>query len=270
MRIGIKPGVWGWTFAELDAFWSAAEEEGFGHISVFDHLLAAPAPLRAWDAPSLLIAMAARTDVPALCVDVLAVSWRNPLQLAGQLAVAQTLSGGRVEVSLGLGAKAFGRYVHDALGIAFPPREERLARLEAFCWALSALCRGERVTDQVLDLREASIGPVEMQPPRISIGGASDELLALIARACDGWNFAQSPDPARYAALVRKLEDAWAHEGRAGSPYKTVQIPVDDVDPQEARRLADGFAAVGVDALTFLFTRERSPRRVRRLAEAVL
>ena len=73
----------------------------------------------------------------------------------------------------------------------------------------------------MLGLREASIGSVEMQPPRISIGGASDELLALIARACDGWNFAQSPDPARCAALVRKLEDAWAHEGRAGSPHKT-------------------------------------------------
>jgi len=43
-------------------------------------------------------------------------------------------------------------------------------------------------------------------------------------------------------------------------PIRRVQIPVDDVDPQEARRLAAAFAATGVDALTFLFTRERSPR----------
>ena len=29
MRIGVKPGVWGWTMAELEAFWATAEAAGF-------------------------------------------------------------------------------------------------------------------------------------------------------------------------------------------------------------------------------------------------
>jgi alkanesulfonate monooxygenase SsuD/methylene tetrahydromethanopterin reductase-like flavin-dependent oxidoreductase (luciferase family) len=270
MRIGAKPGVRGWTLAELEAFWAAAEEGGFRHISVFDHPLAAPAPFRAWDAPSLLIAMAARTANPALCIDVLIVSWRNPLELASQLAVAQALSGGRVEISFGAGTKRLGGHVHRALGLPFPPRQERLARVEAFCRALPALWRGERVTDELLRLDAASIGAVGIDPPRISIGGASDEILTLIARAADGWNYAQEPDLGNYEVLAAKLDDTWARAGRPAKPFKTVQLQVDELVPAEARRLARDFAAAGADALTFAFLRERRPEAVRKLGEAVL
>jgi hypothetical protein len=57
--------------------------------------------------------------------------------------------------------------------------------------------------------------------------------------------------------------------GRAGAPFKTVQIPVDDIDPAKAAHLASDFAAVGADALMFAFLRERDPEAVRRLAEAL-
>jgi hypothetical protein len=33
MRIGVKPGQWGWTFDQLLARWSRAEEAGFDLIS---------------------------------------------------------------------------------------------------------------------------------------------------------------------------------------------------------------------------------------------
>src|SRR5438094_10505077 len=103
MRIGVKPGQWGWTFDELTTSWRAAEEAGFDIISSFDHVSAAPAGLAAWNAPSLLVAMAGVTERVALAVDVINVSLRHPFLLAGQLAVAQAASRGRVEVGLGAG-----------------------------------------------------------------------------------------------------------------------------------------------------------------------
>jgi alkanesulfonate monooxygenase SsuD/methylene tetrahydromethanopterin reductase-like flavin-dependent oxidoreductase (luciferase family) len=48
--------------------------------------------------------MAGATKTIALAVDVLNVSLRHPFLLAGQLAVAQAASGGRVEVGLGAGS----------------------------------------------------------------------------------------------------------------------------------------------------------------------
>ena len=40
MRIGVKPGQWGWSFDELVASWQAAEEAGFDILSCFDHVSA--------------------------------------------------------------------------------------------------------------------------------------------------------------------------------------------------------------------------------------
>src|SRR6266536_2048181 len=42
MRVGVKPGEWGWPYEELVASWRAAEEEGFAIVSCFDHVSAAP------------------------------------------------------------------------------------------------------------------------------------------------------------------------------------------------------------------------------------
>lgn len=74
MRIGVRPGQWGWSFPDLGASWEGAEEAGFEILSCFDHVSAAPKGLAAWNAPSLLAAMAARTTRIALAVDVLNVS----------------------------------------------------------------------------------------------------------------------------------------------------------------------------------------------------
>jgi len=47
MRIGVKPGQWGWSYEELEASWQAAEECGFDLISCFDHVTDAPEGLAA-------------------------------------------------------------------------------------------------------------------------------------------------------------------------------------------------------------------------------
>jgi alkanesulfonate monooxygenase SsuD/methylene tetrahydromethanopterin reductase-like flavin-dependent oxidoreductase (luciferase family) len=116
VRIGVKPGQWGWSFDELRASWRAAEDAGFDILSCFDHVSAAPSGGPAWDAPTLLAAMAGATERIDLAVDVVNVALRHPFLLAGQLAVAQAASvlralwcGGEVtEPSLGLEAASLG------------------------------------------------------------------------------------------------------------------------------------------------------------------
>jgi hypothetical protein len=38
LRIGVKPGQWGWSFEELVRSWEAAEEAAFHLLACFDHV----------------------------------------------------------------------------------------------------------------------------------------------------------------------------------------------------------------------------------------
>lgn len=105
--------------------------------------------------------MAGRTSRVRLAVDVISTPLRHPFLLAAQIAVAQAASGGRIEVGLGSGS---GLSPLDclALGKPFPPLAERRHRLMRLCEVLPALWRGERVTDEALDVHDASLGPIGM------------------------------------------------------------------------------------------------------------
>lgn len=180
VEIAVKPGQWGWTFEELRASWKAAEGCGFDRLSCFDHV-SADGGQRAWDAPTLLAVMAAETDHIPLAVHVLNAALRNPFLLAGQLAVAQAASGGRLEVGLGTGS-GWARNDHQVADIPFPTLSERVGRLEALCRVLPALWRGEEVTEEALGLRAASLGPLEIEVPPLIVGGQSEGVLEVAAR----------------------------------------------------------------------------------------
>ena len=269
MRIGVKPGQWGWAFDELAACWRAAEERGFDIISCFDHVSAAPAGLAAWNAPTLLAAMAGVTDRVALAVDVLNTSLRHPFLLAGQLAVAQAASSGRVEVGLGAGSYHLARFDHAALGLRFPPLAERRRRLASCCRAFPALWRGEEVTDPDLGLEAASLGPLGIDPPPIVVGGTSAETMTIAATHADGWN-ASVGDAPTFARLVADIDAVCQRVGRARPLHKNAQVFVRDVELPEARRLVAELEASGADAVTFILVDERGPEAVHALAEAVL
>jgi alkanesulfonate monooxygenase SsuD/methylene tetrahydromethanopterin reductase-like flavin-dependent oxidoreductase (luciferase family) len=181
IRIGVNPGQWGWQFEALEHSWQQAEGLGFDAISCFDHVAAAPRGWAAWDAPSLLTAIALRTERAAVCVNVINASLRHPLLLAGQLAVAQAASRGRLEVGLGAGAAHLAPYDFEALGQTFAPPERRREVLAHLLEALPALWRGETVTDSTLDLQDASLGPIGIPIPPLIVGGRSRPLLELAA-----------------------------------------------------------------------------------------
>jgi alkanesulfonate monooxygenase SsuD/methylene tetrahydromethanopterin reductase-like flavin-dependent oxidoreductase (luciferase family) len=268
LRIGVKPGQWGWSFEELARSWDAAEEAEFDLLACFDHVTASPRSAAAWDAPTLLAAMAERTDRVSIALRVVNVSLRHPFLLAGQLAVAQATSKGRLDVGLGAGSFHLARYDHEALAIPFPAFTDRVARLEAMCRLLPALWRGERVDDQTLGLSDASLGPIGIAAPRLVIGGGSARVVAIAARYADGWNLSIA-DPGEFEAARVRLERACAECDREPPIAAEAQLWVRDLwnDPRSHLR---AFEEVDAEAVILVLDEDRGPDEVRRLADAVL
>jgi len=264
VRIGVKPGQWGWSWPELVASWQEAERAGFDLVSCFDHATAAPAGLSTWNAPSLLVAMAGVTRRIGLAVDVLNTSLRHPFLLAGQLAVAQAASGGRLEIGLGAGSHHLARFDHDALGIA--ARRDRLARcLKLF----PRLWRGETVDEPTLGLRAASLGPLAIASPPLIVGGLSDDVIEIAARSADGWNGVVA-NAAEFAVLAARVDEICARLGRERPLRKSAQVFVRDVELAAAAELVADLATAGADGVTFVLVEERGAEAVAGLAAAVL
>jgi alkanesulfonate monooxygenase SsuD/methylene tetrahydromethanopterin reductase-like flavin-dependent oxidoreductase (luciferase family) len=264
MRIGVKPGQWGWTFDQLLASWTTAEEAGFDLVSCFDHVSSAPIGQAAWDAPTLLVAMAGATSRIRLAVHVLNTSLRPPLVLAGQLAVAQAASSGRLEVGLGVGSWHLARHDHRVTGVPLPPFAERVSRLEACCRAFPALWGGDSVSDEILGLNGAALGPIGIEPPSIVVGGTSERVLRVAAVHADAWN-ASSVEDDRFGRLASRVDEL--ANGRRVE--KQVQIWLREVGIEGAREATRRYEDAGADTIVFVLDEERDPTLVARIADAV-
>jgi alkanesulfonate monooxygenase SsuD/methylene tetrahydromethanopterin reductase-like flavin-dependent oxidoreductase (luciferase family) len=215
----------------------------------------------------VVTAMAGRTQRIALAVYVLNASLRHPFLLGGQLAVAQALSGGRLEVGLGAGSHYFARHDHERLGVPFRSFAERMDRLEACCRIFPALWRGEEVTDEAAGLTRASLGPLGIEPPPILLGGRSERALGIAVRNADGWH-APSMGPEEFAKIASKLDRACEEAGRPPLPRKSVQVRADGLsNPRDQVEL---FGEAGASTLVFVLDEQCGPDRVRRLAGEVL
>jgi alkanesulfonate monooxygenase SsuD/methylene tetrahydromethanopterin reductase-like flavin-dependent oxidoreductase (luciferase family) len=266
VRLGVKPGQWGWSFAELHAAWRTAEEAGFDYISCFDRVTAGDSGMVAWDAPSLLIAMAAATRHVELTVEVLNASLRHPFMLAGQLAIAQAVSGGRLRVGLGAGSYRLGREDHEALGIPFPPRRKRIEHLAACCRVLPALWRGEEVNEPSLGLETVSLGPTGIEPPQLIVGGESPEVMKLAAEYADGW---QAPGPQDFAEHSWRIEQMCRSQGRDRPLEKGLQVFVDQGSLDGLGDLVQEASEAGASRVTFVLHRERGTGRILKLRDAL-
>jgi alkanesulfonate monooxygenase SsuD/methylene tetrahydromethanopterin reductase-like flavin-dependent oxidoreductase (luciferase family) len=209
----------------------ADRAQGFDAVFAADHVFPPGQPGRpAVEAFSLLSAVAA--SHPGLGVGVLVTraSMRPAGILAKLAAGLHHVSGGRAIVGLGLGDAA-GRAEHEALGIAYPDVAERAVALEETCLALRALFDGSGWPGGTV------VGPIPgpvLPPadPPVWVGGISDRVLAIAARAANGWNGWGLPADgfaARAADLARLVTEA----GR---------------DPLEVMPTWGGIALVGSDA----------------------
>jgi alkanesulfonate monooxygenase SsuD/methylene tetrahydromethanopterin reductase-like flavin-dependent oxidoreductase (luciferase family) len=190
--------------------------------------------------------MAARTRTIPVGVLVFDIFLRHPFMLAGAVAVAQAVSGGRVSVGIGIGDK-FSMLDHAALSIPFPSFGERARFLEACCISLPRLWLGDTVTDPLLGLREAALGSAEEPPPSLIVGGGSRTLMELAVRYAQGWNlFTQ--DPETFAARVAVLAQIETAIDRREKLPRSVYFFVESAG-RDLRKLVQAFEAVGADEL---------------------
>src|SRR5574338_1129785 len=123
----------------------AAEANGFGLVTVMDHLYQIGGVgqvdepmLEGW---SVLNALARETQRVRLGTLVTGVTYRNPAMLAKMVTTLDVISGGRA--ILGLGA-AWNDVEHEGYGFEFPPVGERMDRLDEALAIIKAMFTEDR------------------------------------------------------------------------------------------------------------------------------
>lgn len=132
---------------------------------------------------------------------ILIVPQRNPLVLAKELATLDRISGGRVELGLGVG---WLKEEFDALGV---PWERRGARNDEYIEVMRALWAGPHAEfhGEFVDFEPATCSPRPVQDSiPILVGGDSDVAIRRAVRLADGY-FPGEGDPERLGGLITRV-----------------------------------------------------------------
>ena len=206
MRVGIiVPQGWtgeydGWdparAWARTVAVAHEAEALGFDSLWLSDHLFLDIAkyggtadPHGIYEPLVTLAALARTVTRPRLGTLVACEALRPATVLAKALSTLDRICGGRLDVGLGAGWYA---PEYEAVGLAFPPPGERLARLAEAVEVVRGLLGGGPFTFDGRYHRAAGAvnRPPAVQEPRppVFVGGKGDRLIQLAVEHADGWN----------------------------------------------------------------------------------
>jgi probable F420-dependent oxidoreductase len=190
----------------------------------------------------LLTYAAATTTRLRLGAAVLLTALRSPVHTAKSLATLDHLSGGRIDVGVGLGGSTA---VYPAFGFS---AERRAARFAEGIGLMKRLWTEPRVTFEGAFYRLKDI-PMEPKPlqrphPPIWFGAHHPDALRRAATLGDAFMGAGSLSTAKFAEEVVLLRRALAAAGRDPDAFpvaKRVYIAVDPDRARAARRLAEWF-----------------------------
>jgi probable F420-dependent oxidoreductase len=168
---------------EFAAMCRRAEDYGYDTIFAVDHLGDA-APFQA------VVAAAAATERLRVGTLVVNVQFWNPALLAREIATADILTGGRLEVGLGSGHM---KWEFDEAGLPWEPYGARADRLSATIGELSRLFAGNGYEQQAETRQRLSLPPllpIQHQGfgghgPPLLVGGSGDRVLRIAAETAD-------------------------------------------------------------------------------------
>src|SRR5438876_2547372 len=248
MRFGMNDGGQDTTTDELRTVWRIADEAGFDHVWIFDHLasIGAGGPDRpVFEGWSLQAAIAATTQRVRLGCLVTGNTYRNPALLAKIAVTVDHLSNGRLE--FGIGA-AWAEIEHQLYGI--PGLEHRVGRLSESLQIIKSLFTQDRTnfegryyrfTDAI-----ANPKPIQKPHPPIWIGAQGESTLRLTARHADVWN-TPGGDPEFVAEVIKKFDDACGEVGRNPAEVRrSLQFGWDGKDRNELVDLSGKLLELGV------------------------
>jgi alkanesulfonate monooxygenase SsuD/methylene tetrahydromethanopterin reductase-like flavin-dependent oxidoreductase (luciferase family) len=173
----------------LDERWREAEHLGFDVVWNCDTIVEPDRPRHVmFDGPTTLTLMAQATNRIRVGTLVSSLYFRQPVTLAKATMTLDHLTGGRVEVALGVGDPSAGGPV---AGLTWSPAE-RVARFREFVELVDLLLRHQvtsydgayyRCTDA-----EIIPGPVQRPRPPVTIAAHGPKMLGIAARFADGWS----------------------------------------------------------------------------------
>lgn len=164
------------------------ETLGFDSVWLTDHF--APQRYEAWTALAGVAALTTRIRVGTL---ITVTAFRNPAFLAKQALTVDHLSGGRLELGLGVGG---GGTSPDFTMTGIPPTPdtaERVRRFRETVAVVDRLLRGETVTfaGRHYQITDSTLGDLPVQQPRppLTVAAYGPTMLAIVARYADKVNF---------------------------------------------------------------------------------
>jgi probable F420-dependent oxidoreductase len=258
MRLGyVTPNSWGLDTPQLVIDLAVrAEELGAHSLWVSHHVLhrgfvgerLQGAPYH--DPLVMLTAFACATSRARLGTSVLVVPYLHPMPTAKTLATIDHLSGGRVDVGVGVGSL---RVEHD--DVAQVPFEERgqygneFLEVMRLLWSEEAASFSGRYFS--FENLEAHPGPFREGGLPLLVGGGGSAARNRAARFGDGWH-GIALEPEEVPAHLDAVREAFDTAGRSfdGLPFQLrLHIPVEDVNVEAWKSRFARYAAAGVTDL---------------------
>jgi len=184
--------------------WAKKADSGpFSSLGILDRLV-----YPNYEALITLAAAAGVTQRIRLMTTVLLAPLRNPVLLAKQAASLDALSGGRLTLGLGIGAR------EDDYLAASVPFKRRGKLFDAELETLQKIWLGQPLGDTI-----GSIGPTPIQSggPEILMGGYSRAAIQRVGHWGNGF-IAGGRDPKGTQQFFQLAEESWKAAGRSGKP----------------------------------------------------
>lgn len=198
-----------------------AEELGYTSLWAFQRLLSplegdrerlAPQYRSVHEPLSVLAFLAGKTSRARLGVAVVNAPYSAPIVLAKALTTIDHLSGGRLDVGIGIG------WLREEFEAAGAPYEARGARAEDFLRCLSAIWADEVVDYQGVFYRvprsRIDPKPVQRPHPPVLLGGGARAALRRAGRLSSGWISSSQADLAHIDQSIEVVRSAARDAGR--------------------------------------------------------
>ena len=270
--------------AAVKDFAQAAEDLGYEHLLVFDHVLGADASKREqWERPYshtdtfhepfvLFGYLAAITEKIEMTTGILILPQRHTALVAKQAAAVDVLTGGRLRLGIGIG---WNDVEYEALGENFGNRGRRSAEqieLLKLLWTQDVVNyegRYHKVT-------HAGINPLPVQRPiPIWFGGGAPQVVRRLARLGDGW-FPQFQPDSEGQEKIGEMRELTRAAGRDPADIGIEgRVSLTQGGPDEWNQLAAAWDEAGATHLSINTMRAglKSPddhiEAIRRFKEAV-
>jgi probable F420-dependent oxidoreductase len=239
MKIGFGAPVSGaWATPEnLARFAARAEQAGYGSLWSFQRLLVPEGSgmdevyQSVLDPLTALAYAAAGTSRIRLGVAVINLPFVSPAYLAKQAATVDVLSGGRLDLGLGIG------WIPQEFAATGASMARRGARTAEYLAVLRTLWAGgvSEFAGEFYEVPRSTVAPVPVQPggPPVLLGGGARPALERAGRIADGWVTSSRTDLSRIAEGVGVIRAAASEAGR---------------DPDAMRIVCRGVVRAGAEA----------------------